>query len=102
MAWCRSCQSVIVVVDNTKTTNINIGQLADYVALLGLAQIKPKTNPGTASTILNLFRETGQPAPQGLSPWDEAFLHALYTTDQTSTLQVSVIKGRMLDELAGH
>ena len=98
----QELSSVIVVVDSTKTTNINIGQLTDYVALLGLAQIKPEANPGTAPSILNLFRETGLPAPQGLSPWDEAFLHSLYTTDQTSTLQVSVIKGRMLDELANH
>jgi hypothetical protein len=50
--------SVIVVVDSTQTTNINMGQLADYVAMVGLAQIRLEANTGTAPTILGLFRDT--------------------------------------------
>jgi hypothetical protein len=92
--------SVIIVVDSRQTTNINMGQLADYVAMVGLAQIRVEANTGTAPTILGLFRET-QPQIPGLSPWDKAFLRSLYTTDQGSTLEVAMIKRHMFEQLTG-
>ena len=95
----QALTSVIIVVDSERTANINIGQLADYVALIGLAQIHLNANTGTAPTILSLFRQTDR-APQGLSPWDESFLHSLYTTNQNSVLQVSAIKAGMLEQIA--
>lgn len=96
----QNLTSVIVIVDSRQTTNINMGQLADYIAMVGLAQIRVEANTGTAPTILGLFR---QPHPQipGLSPWDKAFLHSLYTTDQASTLEVVMIKRRMFEQIAG-
>jgi hypothetical protein len=92
--------SVIVVVDSRQTTNINMGQLADYIGMVGLAQIRVEANTGTAPTILGIFR---QPHPQlaGLSPWDKAFLHSLYTTDQASTLEVTMIKRHMFEQIVG-
>jgi len=92
--------SVIVVVDSRQTTNINMGQLADYVAMVGLAQIRLEANTGTAPTILGLFRDTQQ-QPPGLSPWDQAFLRSLYTTDQASTLEVTMIKRHMFEQIVG-
>ena len=92
--------SVIIVVDSRRMININIGQLADYVAMVGLAQVRLSSNTGTAPTILSLFRET-QPQVQGLSPWDAAFLQSLYTTTQSSTLEVVMIKQRMLEKISG-
>jgi len=92
--------SVIIVVDSRQTTHINMGQLADYVAMVGLAQIRVDADPGTAPTILRVFRETHSPT-QGLSPWDRAFLHSLYTTGQSSVLEVAIIKRRMFEQIAG-
>jgi hypothetical protein len=77
-----------------------MGQLADYIAMVGLAQIRAKADTGTAPSILRLFRET-DPLPQGLSPWDEAFLHSLYATSQSSVLEVAMIKRRMFDQIVG-
>lgn len=94
----QSLASVIVVVDGTRTAAIHIGQLADYVAMVGFAQIHLDADTGTAPTILSLFRET-EHAPQGLSPWDQSFLHSLYTTDQNSVMQESAIKRGMFERI---
>lgn len=96
----RSLQAVVVVVDITRVTQLNLGQLADYVAMVGLAQIRLDANTGTAPTILGLFHESDSP-PQGLSLWDRSFLESLYDTDQSSTLQVNAIKSRMFDKISG-
>lgn len=92
--------SVIIVVDNTQTTNLNMGQLADYVAMVGLAQIRVGADTGTAPSILRVFQDT-DPRPQGLSPWDQAFLQSLYTTNQSSVLEVTLIKRRMFEQIFG-
>jgi hypothetical protein len=91
---------VIIVIDLKRAVNLNIGQLSDYVAMVGLAQIRldKDTGWGTAPTILSLFRESDAP-PQGLSRWDRAFLESLYTTTQASVLQVSAIKSKMFEEI---
>ena len=39
--------------------------------------------------------------PEGLSPWDQSFLRSLYTTNQQSVLQVSLIKSRMMQQIGG-
>jgi hypothetical protein len=97
----QDLSSVIIVVDSRQTTNINMGQLADYIGMIGLAQIRLDANPGTAPTILGLFQETHPQLP-GLSPWDQAFLRSLYTTDQASKIQVSMIKRHMFEQITGH
>jgi hypothetical protein len=55
-------------------------QLADYLAVVSLAQIDPKTDPRQFDSILNLF---SNPAPcSGLTDWDLKYLQALYGFDQ--------------------
>jgi hypothetical protein len=76
-----------------------MGQLADYVAMVGLAQVRLSPDTGTAPTILSIFR--GQPQVQGLSPWDAAFLQSLYSTSQSSTLEVVMMKRRMFEKING-
>ncbi len=93
--------SVIIVVDSRRTTNLNMGQLADYIGMVGLAQIRVEADTGTAPSILRLFRET-DPQLRGLSAWDKAFLHSLYTTDQSSVLEVTMIKHHMFEQIVGH
>ena len=94
----QALTSVIIVVDSTRTTNLNMAQIADYVAMVGLAHIRLDADTGTASTILSLFRDADL-RPQELSVWDQSFLRSLYTTSQSSVLQVNVIKGRMFDQI---
>jgi hypothetical protein len=97
----RSLQAVVVVVDSSRVAQLNMGQLADYVSMVGLAQIRLDANTGTAPTILGLFLASDSP-PQGLSLWDRSFLEGLYDTDQSSTLQVNAIKSRMFEKISGH
>jgi hypothetical protein len=92
--------SVIVVVDGRQTKKIKVGQLADYLAMVALAQIRTQPDTGAAPSILHLFKGSNPP-PMELSPWDKAFLESLYTTDQSSVLQVSIIQNRMFQQLAG-
>jgi hypothetical protein len=92
--------SVIILADGRQITKINVGQLADYIAMMGLAQIRMRADTGTAPSILHLFQGS-DPQPQGLSPWDQAFLHGLYATDQSSVLEVSIIEHRMFQQIVG-
>jgi len=69
---------VIVLVDETRVRGVSGEQLANYIAMVGLAEIKPDAQPGNAPTILRLFADPPQAAPQGLSDWDLAFLRSLY------------------------
>jgi hypothetical protein len=66
--------------------------------MVGLAQIRAGGNTGTAPSILSVFDST-DPRPQGLTSWDESFLRGLYTTNQSSMIQASLIKARMFQEL---
>lgn len=91
--------SVIIVVDSNRMQGVNAGQLADYVAMVGLAEIRPDADPGPVPTILQLFRDTKEP-PQGLSVWDEAFLNSLYHTNQSSVTQSAAIRTAMLKTIA--
>lgn len=95
----QDLRSVIIVVDSRRTTSLNIGQVADYVAMVGLAQIRPDGNTGSAPTILSLFGQAN-PLPTGLSPWDQSFLQGLYTTRQSSVMQTSSIETNMFRQIA--
>ena len=94
--------SVIIVVDGRRVKGYTVGQLADYIGMIGLAQVNPNFDPSAAPSILRLFAapsSTGD-RPDGLSPWDRAFLKGLYTTDQGSKWQRGQIVTRVVQELA--
>jgi hypothetical protein len=96
----QDLHSVIILVDGRRAANLNIGQLADYITMVGLAQIRADANMNTRMipTILNVF-DSPDAAPQALSPWDESFLRGLYTTKQSSVIQTSLIKTSMFQQL---
>ena len=96
----QALSAVVIVVDGSRISRLNMGQLADYVSMVGLAQIRLDANTGSAPSILGLFRESDSP-PQGLSLWDRSFLQGLYSTDQSSVLQVTAIRGRMIEQIVG-
>ncbi len=96
----RSIYSVIVVVNLARMKGLNVGQIADYVAMIGLAQIRRDSELSDLPTILNLFAETGGAKPQGLSSWDRSFLKSLYGTESGNITQVSQIKNGMQRDLS--
>ena len=92
--------SVIVVINLQRVQGLNYGQLTDYVAMLGLAQLDADADLGSAPSILQLFSgHSPQPLPAGLSDWDVQFLRALYATEQTSFTQRNQIIQLMMREL---
>jgi hypothetical protein len=92
--------SVIVIVDADLIKDIKLGQLADYVAMIGLAKMDVDANVGDAPTILRLFAAATDSAPPNMSPWDRAFLEALYRTPQRSRHQRSIIANRVVRDVA--
>jgi hypothetical protein len=89
-------QHVIVVVDATKLTGTTWQQLADYLAVVSLAQIDPDASPAAFDSILNLF--TNPAAYSGLTDWDRSYVRALYQFDQerVSSMQTVDLVGKML------
>jgi hypothetical protein len=95
----RELTSVIVLIDSNRAKGISFGQLADYVALIGMAELRPDAKVGDAPTILRLFSASATP-PAGLTPWDQSFLKALYHTEQTDKMQLSEIKISIVRDVA--
>jgi hypothetical protein len=96
----RAIYTAIVVVDLTQIEGLTFGQVADYVAMVGLAKIRPNPELGDISTILGLFATNGADRSKGLTTWDQSFLKAVYATTDGSTTEISLIKVRMSEELA--
>jgi hypothetical protein len=92
--------SVIIVVDIARIQRLSFGQLSDYVAMVGLAEIDLDDDVGDAPTILRLFTASSEVLPSGLTAWDQAFLSALYHSDQSSRAQRSQIAVSMLHEVS--
>ena len=95
----RSLSSVIVVVDANRVQELSFGQLADYVGMVGLAEVNQDAEVGPVPTILRLFRANPNP-PQALSAWDQAFLASLYGVDQASVMEQPMMKRSMVSTLA--
>jgi mono/diheme cytochrome c family protein len=69
-----------VVADTDRIKNLNIGQLADYVAMIGMAEIRLDKGLSAAHSILRLFSDADESRPQELTAWDKSFLKGLYNT----------------------
>ena len=85
----------LVVVDTAYREPIKLGQLVDYAAMVGLADIDLDMDLGEVPSILRLLNEPPEARPSGLTPWDEAFLSALYHSDQATQTQRSEIAIKM-------
>jgi hypothetical protein len=95
-----SFKKIYVIVDPTKFKGVKLGQLADYVALAGLTQIKLDPHLDNAPTILTLFDKDPETASAGLTDWDQAFLKSVYSTEQKSVVARSLIANDMFRTLA--
>jgi hypothetical protein len=71
----RAIRSATVIVDVGASTGARLDGVADYAALVALAEIRPSGNVRTDS-ILGLF--DAPVAPGGLTEWDSRFLRELY------------------------
>jgi hypothetical protein len=76
----RAFANVLVIVDARRTGNVELGVLADYAAMLALAQPRALGQCNPLPSITDLFASCqGRPAPNGLTPADGSYLTALYT-----------------------
>lgn len=73
----------IVVVDIDDTAGkVTSTQLADYIAMVSLAQIDPDADTSRYATILNVFDDPT--AADHLTGWDQAYLEGLYDAERGS------------------
>jgi hypothetical protein len=66
-----------MVIDSSATLGKTLTQIADYAALRSLADLKSRAPVTRERTILTLFQPGS--APDGLTPYDLAYLKGLYS-----------------------
>ncbi|MCS6625021.1 hypothetical protein N0B44_19080 [Roseibacterium beibuensis] len=71
----------IVIVDVDQVSHLSIQQLADFIAMVSLAQIDPDADTRAYASILNLFHDPD--GNLGLTAWDRAYLGGLYDAERT-------------------
>jgi len=71
----------VVILDMEQVGGVSAQQLADYVAMITLAQIDPEADTSGYATILNLFQSPD--AAGGLTDWGSAYLSGLYDAERT-------------------
>ncbi len=89
---------VVIIVDGTQIAGIPVESLADYIAMVTLAQIDPQAQTGDYPTILNLFSGNPDNVSFVMTNWDQAYLSGLYGSERNSasvTQQVRDISRRM-------
>jgi len=92
--------SAIVIIDQNQVMGRRLDSLADYAALVALAEIR---DPGAApaGSILGLF--AAPDAPRSLTPQDAAFLRALYRLplDRMAIQHRGVLAAQIAEALTG-
>jgi hypothetical protein len=91
--------SVIVIIDARRAKGVSYDQLAAYIAMVGLAQIRLDGKLDDAPTILHLFSDP-EKAPQGLSEWDKSYLKYLYAATPSGIRQRLEIARSMVADIA--
>lgn len=92
-----------ILMSADETDGLTLRQIADYAAMRTLAQTTAPVE-SSGRTILSLFNHRPERmAPDGLTPWDLAYLRSLYATDNRvpAHLQESAIADAMRRELNG-
>ena len=91
--------SLVVIVDLELAGDFSLGQLVDYIGLVGLTHVNLDASAPGVPTLLSLFQVPRAERLQGLSEWDRAFLAALYHTDPSARAQDSDIARQMAERL---
>lgn len=71
----------IVILDVDDISQVSITQLADYIAMVSLAQIDPEADTSAYASILNVFDDAS--ISLGLTEWDKAYLSGLYNAERS-------------------
>lgn len=71
----------VVIVDVDEVAHLSTLQLADYIAMVSLAQIDPDADTSGYASILNLFDDPN--GSSSLTDWDQAYLGGLYAAERT-------------------
>ena len=95
---------VMVIVDARQADGLRLEALADYLAMVTLAQLDARASVADLPTILNVFadRDLGRPGPTQLTDWDRAYLEGLYRAPRNANntgTQERAIARRMEGEL---
>jgi len=96
---------VMVIVDARQASGLRFDALADYLAMVTLAQLDARADTAGIPSILNLFAErdaAGGVSTTALTDWDLAYLEGLYRAPrnaQNTRTQERAIARRMEDEL---
>lgn len=71
---------VIIIVDVNQAQGVPFGALADYIAMVALAQLDATARVDGYDSVLTLFNERreGRAGPAGLTGWDVSYLQGLY------------------------
>jgi len=77
----------VVIVDVDQVRDVSILQLADYIAMVSLAQIDPDADTRGYASILNVFADPAGSA--SLTSWDQAFLGGLYAAERNAAAQIA-------------
>lgn len=78
---------MLVVVDGDKIRGFSASEMADYLALVGLAN-PPQSGTAPGDSILAMFRKGSNPnQPYTLADYDRAFLTGLYTAPANMSAQ---------------
>jgi hypothetical protein len=96
----RSIDTEIIAVDLSRMQGVNMEQLADYIAMISLAEIDLDERVANVPTILRLFDASGDAPTEGMSLWDKALLRALYAAPETDVMWLSQVKFRAVDIIA--
>lgn len=70
----------VVILDINQVTRVSGQQLADYVAMVTLAQIDPEADTSGYASILNVFDDPS--TATGLTDWDQSYLQGLYDAER--------------------
>ena len=70
----------VVILDIDQISGLSGQQLADYVAMVTLAQIDPDADTSRYASILNVFEAPA--SADGLTEWDKAYLRGLYDAER--------------------
>ncbi|HST90949.1 MAG TPA: hypothetical protein VLJ13_01985, partial [Brevundimonas sp.] len=70
----------VVVIDVDDVSSLSALQIADYIAMVSLAQIDPDADTSAYASILNVFQD-GSDVPT-LTGWDRAYLEGLYKAER--------------------
>tara|TARA_R110002167_G_scaffold21029_7_gene76564 strand:- start:1765 stop:2721 length:957 start_codon:yes stop_codon:yes gene_type:complete len=74
----------VIIVDLEQVRSVTVQQLADYLAMVTLAQIDPEADTHAFGSILNVFESPA--SVDGLTPWDQTYLQGLYRANRTRNI----------------